>query len=329
MISIIGGAGFIGTRLSHRLQNNTTSFHILDIAESASFPEKTTNVDIRSSDALRKVVPERSLLINLAAVHRDDVRPRSLYDEVNIEGSRNICRVAEEKNCETIVFTSSVAVYGFAEPNTDETGEIDYFNDYGRTKWEAEKVYRQWQQKDPARRTLVIIRPTVVFGEQNRGNVYNLFHQIATGGFYIVGKGNNIKSMAYVENVAAFLEYALDAFEPGIHTYNYVDKPDYDMNTLVTEVRRILGKSDRMSIHFPYPLGYVAGLYFDILSALTGKTYPISRIRVKKFTATTQFETSVPSLGFQPPVSLSEGLERTLRYEFLEDHSDKELFYTE
>lgn len=72
----------------------------------------------------------------------------------------------------------------------------------------------------------------MVFGEQNRGNVYNLLRQIASGKFIMIGSGQNRKSMAYVENVAAFIEHAL-GFGPGVHIYNYIDKPDFDMNTLV------------------------------------------------------------------------------------------------
>jgi nucleoside-diphosphate-sugar epimerase len=80
-------------------------------------------------------------------------------------------------------------------------------------------VYKAWQEKDPENRKLVIVRLTVVFGEQNRGNVYNLFRQIASGKFMMIGDGTNRKSMAYVENVAAFLEYSL-GFENGVHIYN-------------------------------------------------------------------------------------------------------------
>ena len=103
-----------------------------------------------------------------------------------------------------LVFTSSVAVYGFAAPDTDEKGPLHPFNDYGRTKMEAEEVYQEWL-KGGTGRMLTIVRPTVVFGPRNRGNVYNLLRQMASGRFAMVGSGKNVKSMAFVENVASFL----------------------------------------------------------------------------------------------------------------------------
>ncbi|MEM4360079.1 MAG: NAD(P)-dependent oxidoreductase, partial [Candidatus Bilamarchaeaceae archaeon] len=202
-ISVIGGSGFIGTRLCKRLKGSNGDFFIIDKKVSQTFPEETTVVDVREIEGLRKAI-KGDVIVNFAAEHRDDVRPKSLYWEVNVKGAENVCKVAEEKGIDKIIFTSSVAVYGFTEKETFEDGELRPFNDYGITKLEAEKVYINWQKKDPNRRTLVIIRPTVVFGEGNRGNVYNLLKQIASGRFIMVGNGKNIKSMAYVENVAAF-----------------------------------------------------------------------------------------------------------------------------
>jgi len=178
-ICIIGGSGFIGTRLSKRLQDAGTGFSIQDKEPSHTFPNLAQQVDVRSLDDLRSTLSEGGVIVNLAAEHRDDVRPLSLYQEVNVGGAQNICTVAREKGVKTILFTSTVAVYGFAPIGTDESGLIAPFNEYGRTKYEAEQVFKAWQAEEPDERTLVIVRPTVIFGEQNRGNVYNLLRQIA------------------------------------------------------------------------------------------------------------------------------------------------------
>lgn len=264
----------------------------------------------------------------MAAEHRDDVRPLSLYDDVNIGGAKNICAVARKKGVRTIVFTSTVAVYGFAPIGTDESGKIAPFNDYGRTKYEAEQVFKAWQTEAPEVRTLVIIRSTVVFGEQNRGNVYNLLRQIASGKFVMLGNGQNRKSMAYVENVAAFIEYSM-SFKPGLHIYNYIDKPDFTMNTLVSKINQILGHSDKIGFRVPFILGYMIGKGFDLVAVITGKRFAISSIRVKKFCSNSVYNTAIDKTGFISPVPLTEALEKTVRYEFLESHESEGVFYAE
>ena len=327
MIEFTGGSGFIGTRLAARLEKQGLSFQILDKVASSKFPEHSRFVDVRDVASLRNRV-HGEVLINLAAEHRDDVQPVSLYRDVNVRGARNICKVAAEKGVRKIIFTSTVAVYGLASPGTDEQGAINPFHEYGATKWEAEGVFREWQAEEPAARTLVILRPTVVFGEQNRGNVYNLLRQIARGRFVMVGRGKNVKSMAYVENVAAFLEYSL-TLGTGSYLYNYIDKPDFDMNALVGRVREQLGWERDGGFRLPYAVGLAAGYAFDVMAWVTRRSLPISSIRVRKFCATTQFATSVDRTAFVAPVSLEEGLRRTVRHEFLEDHNEEKVFFTE
>lgn len=347
-ITVIGGSGFVGTRLVTRLLSAGYSVKIADKRKSVKYPDLWIRCDIRNcgeetkefpeslTDAVAapgkaekaaKAQPMHSLLealegsdvvINLAAEHRDDVTPKSLYDDVNVTGSENVCKTCSQLGIKKIIFTSSVAVYGFAPVGTDESGEINYFNDYGRTKYLAEGKYREWVSSD-SDNTVVLIRPTVIFGEQNRGNVYNLLRQIASGKFPMVGKGTNRKSMNYVENVAAFIEYELSHdVKPGEHLYNYCDTPAYDMNHLVLDVYKALGKPKTKLVHWPYWLAYFGGKCFDLLAFITHKKLAISSIRIKKFTQDTYFVgKNILNTDFKPPVSLAEGLQRTIDYEFI------------
>jgi nucleoside-diphosphate-sugar epimerase len=326
-INVIGGSGFIGTRLCDRLSERATPFSIQDIRPSRQHNDKWIDCDVRDEDRLAECL-DGDVVINLAAVHRDDVRPLRLYDDVNVMGASNICRAAERAGINKIIFTSSVAVYGFAEADTGESGQINPFNDYGRTKWEAEKEFRKWHAIDPDNRTLVIIRPTVVFGEGNRGNVYNLFRQINSGRFMMIGTGENIKSMAHVENVAAFIEHCLD-MSGGPFLYNYVDKPDLTVRELVSLTRETLGKSGLTGYSLPFGAGLALGKLADWLSERTNAQFPVSAIRVQKFCATTQFATAASQSGFVAPVGITEAINRTLSYEFLEEHADRQEFLTE
>lgn len=328
-IDIIGGSGFIGSRLFDRLQRlNLKNIRIFDKNISTTYPLASFIGNVKSIDDLSDFLSPDSIIINLAAEHRDDVSPTSLYDEVNINGAKNICDVARKKNINTIIFTSSVAVYGFADIGSNEDAIIAPFNDYGRTKYEAELIFKNWQLEDPSNRVLTIVRPTVVFGERNRGNVFNLLRQIASGKFVMVGDGLNRKSMAYVVNVAAFLEYSLE-FKPGIHIFNYIDKPDFSMNSLVAYVNKLLGRSTEINFRLPFSLGLLIGSSFDLVAKITGKKFPISAIRVKKFCANSVYESAVESTGFIPPVPLMDAIEKTVRFEFIEDHKNEQVFYSE
>lgn len=315
MYTIIGGSGFIGTRLSDQLTKENIEFKIVDIAKSEKYPEKWVFGDVTKPESLLEPLKNSSVIINLAAQHKDNVHPISLYYEVNVDGAKNVCNVAEQLNIKHIVFTSSVAVYGFVEKETGEDGEFHPFNDYGKSKLEAEHQYEAWHKKD-ASNTLVVIRPTVVFGEGNRGNVYNLFRQIASGKFLMVGSGNNKKSMAYVENIAAFLKFATK-IESGHHIFNYIDKPDFTMNELTDIIYTALDKQ-HTHIKVPYIIGLLGGYCFDVLSKVTGKEFPVSSIRIKKFCARTQFKSnSITNTDFKAPVTLEQGIANTVKNEFL------------
>jgi nucleoside-diphosphate-sugar epimerase len=323
LVTVIGGAWFIGTELCKQFVDNNTEFRVLDKKETPEYGEHGSVADVSLKEELLNAELNGTSIVNLAAEHRDDVRPLTLYDQVNVEGARHVCDLARKNEIRKIVFTSSVAVYGFAPVGTDESGDLNPFNDYGRTKAEAEDVYRAWQMEDPKNRMLVIIRPTVVFGEGNRGNVYNLLRQIATGKFLMIGNGKNRKSMAYVENVAAFIVHSL-SFGPGVHVYNYVDKPDLSMNELVSMIRSELGRGDGVGLRILYWLGYSIAKFADLAAFVTRRSFPISSIRVKKFCSDTMFGTSVADTGFVPPVALNDALRKTIRHEVANDRSEAE-----
>lgn len=327
-VTVVGGSGFIGTNLCRLLNSAGVDFEIIDLKQSRSFPDKTKIADIRDIEAIRNTISGR-VLINLAAVHRDDVWDRSEYYTTNVDGTRNLTEIAQERGISRIVFTSTVAVYGFAPANTNESGTINPFNDYGKSKYEGENVLRSWHAVDPERRHLLIVRPTVVFGEGNRGNVYNIIRQITSGKFVMIGDGSNRKSMAYVRNIARFLAHLIDN-ERGSQIYNYVDRPDLDMNTLVRMIRgKFFGKSN-VGIRLPYPLGITAGYAFDGIARLTGRRLPISSIRVKKFCSTTTFDSAAHGVStFTAPFTLNEGIERTLDHDFLNPALGQEEFLTE
>lgn len=324
---IIGGSGFVGTRLIKLF--GTNSCINIDKSPSYFYNNITSIQNICDKGIEEKIKKNTKTVVLLAAEHRDDVSPTSLYYDVNVQGTKNVLEAMDKKGIKNIIFTSSVAIYGLNKKNPNEQHLADPFNHYGKSKWQAEIALREWYNKDPKNRSLTIIRPTVIFGERNRGNVYNLLKQIASGKFLMVGKGNNKKSMAYVGNVAAFIKYNLENIKPGYKVFNYIDKPDFNMNQLVNQVEKSLNKHIP-STHFPYWIGMFGGYCFDVLSFITRKKFSVSSVRVKKFCATTQFDaTKAHSTGFKAPYTLSQGLHNTLHFEFIEEQKDTITFESE
>jgi nucleoside-diphosphate-sugar epimerase len=306
-IAITGGSGFIGQRLTALLEDAGHDCVNIDIRD----PENP--VDILDLPALTNAFRGCGAVYALAAEHRDDVTPRSRYYDVNVKGTRNICDACDVNGIKRLIFTSSFAVYGLNTGMPDERSDPAPFNDYGQSKLEGEAVLQQWAAKTEGAR-LTIVRPVVVFGEENRGNVYTLVNQIASGKFMMVGSGRNKKSMAYVGNVAAFLRFILKDTLNG-EIYNYADGPDYSMNQLIEVICTKLGFARPRSV--PYAIGWAAGMTFDVIAKMTGRKFPISTVRVQKFCADTTSDASkAMRTGFIPPYTLEEGFARFIAHDF-------------
>ncbi|MCT3858555.1 NAD-dependent epimerase/dehydratase family protein [Elizabethkingia anophelis] len=315
-IAVIGGSGFVGTRLIDILVS-TGQYNLLNIDKNISekFPDISVIGNVMNKETLIFQLQGVDIVVLLAVEHRDDVTPVSLYYDVNVEGMRNTLEAMEANNVKRIVFTSSVAIYGLDKNNPDESFPADPFNHYGKSKWEAEQVLQKWY-KEHEDWNINIIRPTVIFGEGNRGNVYNLLNQIANGKFMMIGKGNNQKSMSYIRNVIAFIKFLIEEKKAGYNIYNYVDKPDFTTNDLVHYTSEILNKNIPTT-HIPYWIGMLGGYGFDILAWLSRKKLNISSVRVKKFCAVTQYDsTKAMTSGFKPPYTMEEGLKNMLNQEF-------------
>lgn len=328
-IALIGASGFVGTRLLDLL-NGSTEYELknIDLLPSHFFNEITEIGDVRDVEQMKQKLNGADVVVLLAAQHRDDVTPTSLYYDTNVGGMKSTLEAMEYNGIKRLVFFSSVAVYGLNKQNPNEDHQKDPFNHYGKSKWEAEQVVQEWY-KTHNDWNIDIIRPTVIFGERNRGNVYNLLHQISGGKFLMVGKGNNKKSMAYVGNIVAFVKYMIDNVKDGYNVFNYIDKPDFTMNELILHIEKVLKKRIPKT-HFPYWMGMCGGYCFDILAKITGKKLPISSVRVKKFCATTEYDaTKVGNTDFKAPFTLGEGLARTLEFEFVNPKTDDIVFKSE
>jgi nucleoside-diphosphate-sugar epimerase len=315
-VLVTGGSGFIGSRLVRRLLADGHDVRILDRELNSDFEQITVQGDVADPDAVSRALAEVDLVYHLAAEYRDDVRPIERYYHTNVEGTRVLCEGLSKFNIRSLVFTSSVAVYGFNMRDLGEDSPREPKNHYGVSKSRGEDLVEAWRRADPGRLAMVM-RPCVVFGPGNRGNVYTLLRQILSHRFVMIGDGRNRKSMAYVENVVEALVY-LSQLQQSV-LVNYADKPDFNMADLLAAVRGITGTSIPR-LRLPQWLGTIAGTATDGLSRMSGRQFPITRERITKFCATSTVSVDrLRALGFVPSRTLQEGLEVTIRSEFMNE----------
>lgn len=306
---LTGGSGFIGSHFHNFLPPRDVIN--LDLVE-PSFAYESTFVkgDIRIEDNVRNAINGRNVktIISLAAKHHDFGIGHDEYFDTNEDGTNVLCKVASEFDINEIIFYSSVAVYGLRDEISTESLTPKPDSPYGASKLAGEKVLERWASERSGRKVL-IVRPTLVFGKNNMANMRNLIKQIDSGLYFHLGKADNVKSIAYVENLVQATLFLIERMKPGISIYNYSDEPQLTTREISNIIAEALNKKIRLSV--PKTLGVMMGLPFDIIIKLTGKNLPISSARIKKLATSTHHSAKrVFSEGFLPRYSTIEGLKK-------------------
>jgi nucleoside-diphosphate-sugar epimerase len=312
-ILITGGSGFIARYFVSRLKHAEVVLFDLrppDYSSHATWIEG----DVRNLEALREATRGASCIVHLAAMHHDFGIADEAYFETNVDSAKNLVVCMNEFGIKKLINLSSVAVYGdLGNPGpTNETMQPAPTNAYGKSKLEAEHVFRNWAQENPFNR-LVQIRSTVVYGAQNLANVLNLIKAIDQGLYFHSGKGTNIKSLAYVENLCDAALFALNHEASGELLFNYVDYPQTGSREIATMQAAMLGKKIRISL--PEWFAVLLALPFDAFIALTGRNLKVSSKRIRKLNTQTYHGADlIRSLGFVPNHDMKDGMQRMITW---------------
>jgi len=312
-ILITGNNGFIGRYLVKELISKGDSIVGVDLYQDSQSGSITKFIkgDICEKSLMREAIKGVDLIIHLAAKHHDFGVSREEFFRVNEEGTKNILDIAEEEGIKKIIFYSTVAVYGKEE--ADESTIPSPISDYGKSKLAAEKLIQEWVQKDSSRMA-IIIRPTLVFGINNFGNIYNLIDKIISKRFFWVGEGSNIKSLAYIENLVAMTLFLTERMKPGLEIFNYSDEPHLTTRQIAETIAKY-GNTSIPKLKIPYIIARVGGKILDIAGEITVIDFPITGARVKKFLTKTYFKAEkIRKLGFKQPVSLNTGFRKTIQW---------------
>ena len=107
-IAMIGASGFVGTRLLGLLREEPSKYECknIDLLPSHFFNDVTTIGDVREQEQMDKELKGYDLVVLLAAQHRDDVSPVSLYYDTNVGGMEVTLKAMEKNGIKRIVFFS-------------------------------------------------------------------------------------------------------------------------------------------------------------------------------------------------------------------------------
>jgi nucleoside-diphosphate-sugar epimerase len=311
---ITGSQGFIGTVLVEALLeagHDIIGFDV-DPKPVGNQGYRLVQGSILDRKALQPAMEGVDGIIHLAAEHKDDGISRNQYFEVNENGTRSVLDVATQEGIGRFIFFSSAAVYGLPGRATEAVPPFPT-NPYGASKLQAEEAVKTWIS-DNSSREAVILRPTAVFGPDNYANLYRLISRVCDGTFHWVGKGNNIKSVAYVENLVAATLYLLARMEPGLQIYNYSDYPLLRMKQLVDLIAEKAGVQVSRR-YIPYPIALLGARALFLWPLVAGQAGEITVPRIKKFCMHTEYPPDkLRALGFRQKLTLEQGIEKTVRW---------------
>ncbi|HIY03116.1 MAG TPA: NAD(P)-dependent oxidoreductase [Candidatus Blautia faecipullorum] len=301
---IFGGSGFIGTHLIKLLKSEYLregdKIYDLDIVmpgEEGVVPgvvEKIDGVEYIRFDVRDPIIfgskPEdgftptkNDIIFNLAAVHRTPGHPDYAYFGTNIKDAENITAFAEKYGIKKILFTSSIAPYGAAEELKEETTLPTPNTPYGISKLVSEKIHMIWQAKDTSHE-LTIVRPGIVYGKGEHGNMTRLYKGQKGHYFVYTGRKDTIKACIYVKELCRFFAYRMiENNFPGVDIYNCTFEPAYNIQQICETMQKATG----MKRHIPLIPGGLLMTVATIVGPLGGKKLGIHPARVKKLMIST------------------------------------------
>ena len=247
---IFGGCGFIGSHVVDLLREKypDAKIYIADLLADAAQSDGVISyqrVDVRSPIELQGDFGANTLVFNFAAIHRTPGHPDYAYFETNIRGAENVCDFARKHGIENIVFTSSIAPYGAAEElKTEETLPTPN-TPYGISKLVAEKIHREWAAENASRR-LSIVRPGIVFGKGENGNMTRLYKALKKRKFAYAGRKDTIKACIYVKDLVRVMLAMGEAEGEKIKLYNCCYYPSFTIEQIANTMLKATGMRRRI-----------------------------------------------------------------------------------
>jgi nucleoside-diphosphate-sugar epimerase len=261
---------------------------------------------------------EDSIVFHLAGL----IHPRRIRDlySVNTAGTRNIAKGAIQAGARRMIYLSSNSPIGCNSSADDTFTEESPYNpymNYGRSKMLAELEIGKI--RDEGKIETVILRPCWFYGPGQPLRQSLFFRMIREGKAPIVGGGENLRSLSYVDHICQALVLVAESPAAAGKTYWVADPRPYSMNEIVDTVERLLEEEFRMPVrHKRLRLpGLASSVAYGMDRAIQGLGFYHQKIHVLSEMNKT-IACSVGRLqqetGFQPTVELEEGMRRSIAW---------------
>lgn len=331
---ITGGSGFIGVHLANLIREEypTSKIYNLDIEKQEdkhlrlkNYNSPLTKNSVISSeyvhcDVRKKIenlpiqVSEDDVLIHLAAIHQTPGFEDVEYFETNIRGAENVVDFAERYGIRSIVFMSSISVYGTSETMKVEDSLPMPNTPYGISKLVSEKLFMGWQ-KAKSDRKLVILRPGVVFGKGENGNFTRMYWAIRKHRFAYPGRKDTIKACIYVKDLVRFILFCMKKDE-NLQLFNCGYEPAYQLEQIVKTMK----EATNLSSFVPYVPNFLI-MPAAVVLGLLGSPMGICRDRVVKLQISTNVSgKKMSESGFEYKWTFEKALK-----DWFSDNEEKEL----
>lgn len=227
------------------------------------------------------------------------------YQEANFELTKQLFDAFLKSNATTFIFMSTVkAVADEVHGVLTEETKPNPITPYGQSKLKAEEYILSKDLPDGKR--IYILRPCMIHGPGNKGNLNVLYKLVSKGLPWPLGAFDNLRSFLSVENLCFVINEMLEneSIPPGV--YQLADDEPLSTNTLIQLLGSSLDKNSRIW-NIPAPLIKKATLLGDYLNL------PLNSERLQKLTESYVVSNSkiLATIKKPLPISSKEGLLKT------------------